>query len=112
MKLVVTEPIASVISIESYRRKRPEGINYCPHRAVAIDEGDRVLTCQTCKADVDPFAYIAWLARNWDAATMAIEAQKTMTAKVRAETEALKAELASLKGKVRRARAKATTEGT
>lgn len=78
------------------RRRRPPGERYCGHHHVEV--GDRTLVCADCEADVDPFAFLEYLAHNLEQYTMARDRAK-------ADAERMLAELADVKRQLRNAKA-------
>jgi hypothetical protein len=73
--------------------------SWCSHTNVTIDSNKRTLTCRKCKADVDPFAYLVGLSRDWDRYAFPLE-------RVKKELHATHDKLADTKRQERNARAR------
>lgn len=80
------------------RRPRPPGKRYCAHRQVEVNAHDRKLVCADCEADVDPFAFLDYLAHDLERYTRAV-------AQAKAAAEVALAELADVKRQLRNAKA-------
>ena len=100
------ERTGQVVSIERFRRKRPDGHKWCKHLAVKVDPDDRALECTACGADVDPIDYIVTLSRTWDDVKRAAASGEVEVRRIHDRTKQAEAELARLQSRAAHARKK------
>ena len=71
---------------------------YCSHLAVVIDAHARTFVCSSCRANLDPYA---WIAKNLADIANHVTQLRNMKAMLQAETKQLEEARAKLKASIR-----------
>lgn len=89
--------------------KDPYRSTYCrnSHGSIELDEHRRTVTCRDCGQVLDAFEFLKYSSRTLQMAWRNHESAKAKVSDLVSRIEVLQKELASLQGKVRRAKEKA-----
>lgn len=80
--------------------------SFCNHARISLDEHKRTVDCMDCGAVLDPFSFLRDQARTLQLAWSNYRTTSAKVQEINERIETLNKELASVQGKVRRAKEK------
>jgi hypothetical protein len=107
-------PEAAILSLDKARSMlpfKPVHSGHCRHRPATIDVDKRILSCDKCGANLDPFDFLAGLSHDFDLYTVPLERLKRELDATAAKLEETKRQERNAKARLKRLKAKLAERG-
>jgi hypothetical protein len=105
-------PYLSLVPFETVDDRAPEHQRCAHHGAFVINAKRRTCACKVCGAEVDPYLAIELIGRSWKKWASAEKWAKARALAAREQRDHAEKQLANVKARLRRWKAKLPLEGT